>query len=80
MTLEARKIAFVQEFLKLENEEVLNDLESLLHHKELFEDQERFKPMSMEEYEARIDQALDDSKKGRLTKATDLLEQVKKWT
>lgn len=39
MNLEARKISFVQEFLKLQNEDVVNSLEKLLqqHKDELIE-------------------------------------------
>ncbi len=35
--------------------------------------------MSMEQYNDEIDQALDDSKKGRLIKATDLKAKIQKW-
>ncbi len=35
MDLEARKISFVQEFLRLQNEEVIIRLENLLHEKKL---------------------------------------------
>ncbi|MGY6649858.1 hypothetical protein [Wenyingzhuangia sp. IMCC45574] len=35
-------------------------------------------PMSMEEYEAEIDQALEDSKNERVIKATDLKAKINK--
>ncbi|GGF11796.1 hypothetical protein [Flavobacterium limi] len=35
MDLEARKISFVQEFLRLEHEELVNKLENLLHEQKV---------------------------------------------
>ena len=35
--------------------------------------------MSLEEFNAEINLSMDDSKNGRLIKATDLKEKVKKW-
>lgn len=80
MDLEARKISFIQEFLKLQNEEIISVLENLLRKRkaELFE--KNCKPMTMEQYNAEIDQAMEDSKNGRMIKATDLKAKIKKWS
>lgn len=37
------------------------------------------KPMSMEQYNAEIDQAMDDSKNDRVISTNDLKEEIKKW-
>jgi hypothetical protein len=37
------------------------------------------KPMSVDQYSAEIDQAMEDSKNGRMTKATDLKAKIQKW-
>ena len=80
MDLEARKINFVQEFLRIENEKIINGLEKLLRKSksELFE--ENLSPMSLEQFHAEIDKALDDSENDRMIKASDLKAKVEKWS
>jgi len=80
MDLEARKINFVQEFLRIENEKIINGLEKLLRKSksELFE--ENLSPMSLEQFHTEIDKALDDSENDRLINATDLKAKVEKWS
>ena len=79
MDLEARKITFVQEFLRLENEEIISVLENLLHKRKAELIEKNLRPMSMEQYNVEIDQAMDDSKNARMIKATDLKTKVQKW-
>jgi len=79
MDLQTRKIAFVQEFLKLQNEELIAALERLLHQKKSADYRQNPKAMSIEQFNEDVDQALDDAKNERVTKATDLKDQVKKW-
>lgn len=80
MNLETRKISFVQEFLRLQNEEVIATLEKVLHKRksELFE--ENLKPMSLEQFNNEIDQALEDSGKGEIIKASELKSTIKNWS
>ena len=80
MDLEAKKISFVQEFLRLQNEEIINALEKMLHKRKAELLEKEMKPMSMQQFNKEIDQALDDSKNGRLTKASDLKSKVQKWS
>tara|TARA_R110002124_G_scaffold109723_4_gene263158 strand:+ start:21834 stop:22076 length:243 start_codon:yes stop_codon:yes gene_type:complete len=80
MDLEARKISFVQEFLRLQNEEIVKGLEKMLRKRKAELIEKSFIPMSTEQFNAEIDQALDDSKNGRLIKATDLKAKIKKWS
>jgi hypothetical protein len=78
MDLQARKISFVQEFLRLKNEEIISGLESMLKKKksEIYENE--LKPMSLENFNKEIDQALKDSENDRVIKATDLKSKFKK--
>ncbi len=77
MNLETRKISFVQEFLRLQNEEIIVGLEKLLHrHKAELIDKE-MKPMSIEEFNNNIDQAEDDFKNGRFISARNLKAKYK---
>ena len=78
MDLQTRKILFVQEFLKLESEKAITHLEKLLQ-KEAKSDS-AFAPMSMQDFQKRIDQSSDDSKNGRLTETGELISEIEKWS
>lgn len=80
MGLEARKISFVQEFLRLQNEEIITGLENLLRKRKAELVEKNLKPMTMEQYDSEIDKALEDSKNGRMIKATDLKIKIQKWS
>ncbi len=78
MDLQTRKILFVQEFLKLESENIVTHLENLL-----ISETENFNglsPMSIEEYKKRIEESLKDSLNGRLTETIQLQAKIEKWS
>jgi len=79
MDIEARKILFVQEFLRLQNEDVISGLEKLLRKRKAELVENSFKPMSMDEFNTEVDQAMDDSRNGRMIKASDLKAKIQKW-
>ena len=78
MDLQTRKILFVQQFLKLESEKAISHLEKLLQ-KEAKTDLD-FAPMSLQEYQKRLDRSSEDSLNGRLTESNDLLSEIEKWS
>lgn len=80
MDLQSRKLAFIKEFLKVQNEDIILGLEKLLTKRktELFE--ENLKPMSLEQFNAEIDQALHDYKNEKVIQADDLKAKVQKWS
>lgn len=78
MDLQSRKIEFVQEFLKLQSEEAISRLEKLLRIEKRWEGN-RLEPMTVQEFNARIDKSMGDSKNGKLTEVNDLLEEIEKW-
>ena len=80
MDLERRKITFVQEFLRLQNEEIIGGLENLLRKKKIELLEKKLSPMSIEQFNHEIDQSLSDSENERVVSATDLKEKVKKWS
>ncbi len=80
MDLKSRKIQFVQEFLKIQSEEVVLSLEKLLRKKMKSEHNDEFEPMTMDEFNDRIDKSMEDSKNGRLIKASDLKAKIDKWS
>jgi hypothetical protein len=76
MDLETRKIEFVQAFLKLQSEELISQLENLLKTKtnyEIGEDAD-FKPMTVNEFNERIDQSENDFANGDFKSTSDLLK------
>lgn len=79
MNLEARKISFIQEFLRLQNEDIVIGLEKLLRERKAELIEKEIKPMTIEEYNADIDRVMEDSKNGKMIKATDLKTKVQKW-
>ncbi len=72
MDLQTRKISFIQQFLRIQNEEIISGLEKMLRLRksELFAKSN--KPMDLDQFNKEIDQAMEDSEKDNVTKATDL--------
>lgn len=79
MDLQTRKLTFIQEFLRIQNEDIISGLEKMLKKRraELYE--KNLKPMSMEQLNADIDKSLEDSANDRVISARDLKEEIKKW-
>jgi len=76
MNIETRKLSFIQEFLRVQNEEIICRLEKLLkkHISEQYINNQ--KPMDLNQFNNEIDQAMDDSENDRVIKASVLKE---KW-
>ena len=79
MDLQSRKLEFIQEFLKIQNEDLMQRLENVLKNRKNYADDSDFQPMTVEELQSRIETALDDSKNGRMTSQEDLLKEMKTW-
>ncbi|MEO6173663.1 MAG: hypothetical protein ABIP27_00805 [Flavobacterium circumlabens] len=79
MDLEARKISFVQEFLRLQSEEIVIDLENLLHKQKVELLDPEMKSMSIEQFNKEIDQSLDDARNARIVSGKDLKSKIQKW-
>ncbi len=74
MDIQARKIEFVQAFLKIEQEYFISQFEKLLQ-----EQQSVIKPMNIADFNKRIDKSLLDSKNDRVIENTVLLNKVRQW-
>ena len=79
MDLQSRKINFVQEFLKIQNEEIISRLEKILRKENSDSSEEDFQPMSIDEFNKRIDKSLDDSKNDNVVEINDLISEIQKW-
>ncbi|AJR03378.1 hypothetical protein [Siansivirga zeaxanthinifaciens] len=73
MNLEARKIEFVQEFLKLQSEEAVSRLEKILRKEKNASNERIFEPMTQEELDKRIDKSESDFLNNRFKSSSELL-------
>lgn len=79
MNLEARKLSFIQEILKIQSEKTISRLETILRKEKTVIEFENIQPMTMKKFNQRIDKSLDDSKKGKLTEINDFISEIEKW-
>ncbi len=68
MDIQARKIEFIQEFLKLQSEDAVSRLENFLR----IEKESDVKPMTTQELNKRIDQSEADFENNRFKSNTEL--------
>lgn len=73
MNLEAKKIEFVQEFLKLQSEETLSRLEKILSLEKKFSDEQTIEPMTEDALNKRINQSESDFRNNRFKSSSELL-------
>ena len=77
--MQTRKLELIQEFLKIQSEDVISRLERILRKENKISENEDFKPMTIEEFNSRIDQSMEDSKNGQLIEASELKAKIDKW-
>lgn len=80
MDLQTRKIEFVQEFLKVQSEEVVMRLEKVLKKEKKKSSEAVLSPMSLDELNKRIDKSLLDASNGKITENTDLAKEIQGWS
>lgn len=76
MDIQARKIHFVQEFLRVADEELVTKLEGVLRVERMKKLEEELSPMSMNKFNEIIDKSEEDFDNGRVTEARNLLNQI----
>ncbi|MDD4384106.1 MAG: hypothetical protein PHD06_02900 [Bacteroidales bacterium] len=79
MDIGARKLNFVQEFLRISDEELVDKLEKFLRAERMKKVDKEVKPMSMNEFNQMIEKAEDDAESGRVIDARELQKKVEKW-
>lgn len=77
MNLEARKIEFVKEFLKLQSEEAVARLEKILRKETHVSDERTIEPMTKDELNKRIDTSESDFRNNRFKSSSELLGKYK---
>ncbi len=79
MDLQARKIHFVQEFLRLNNENIIAMFEKILHTEKKKLYSENFSAMSLSEFNKIIDNSEDDAANGRVKDIHELDKDIDSW-
>ena len=79
MDLQARKLSLIQEFLRINNEELITKIDQFLHSEKKKIYEKELTPMSMESFNAMIDQAEDDAANERVVEAKTLKKEIAKW-
>ena len=79
MDLQTKKINFIQEFLRVNSEELINKLDNLLHSEKRKIYEQDLKPMSIESFNAAIDQSEEDVENGRVVNARELRKDIEEW-
>ena len=72
MDLQTRKISFVQDFLRIQNEEIIRELEVFLKKRKSEIFRKNLKPMALDRFYNEIDQSLEDSKNDKVIKVAEL--------
>ena len=76
MDIQARKILFVQKFLRVADDELVTKLENLLRVERKKKLDEELHPMALKNFNQIIDKSEDDIKYGRVTEAGNILNQI----
>lgn len=76
MDIQARKILFVQEFLRVADDKLVTKLESLLRIERKKKLEEELHPMTLKELNEIIDKSENDIKNGKVTEARSLLDRL----
>lgn len=79
MELKTRKIAFIKEFLRLQSEEAIYRFETLLKKEMESDEGSKGEPMSIKEYNRRIDLSLEDAERGDIISEEEMDEHVASW-
>jgi hypothetical protein len=79
MNIQARKLVLIEEFLRISDETLITKLESFIRQEKKISHERNLKPMSIVEFHAMIDQAIQDSDAGRIISQEELKKKVKTW-
>ncbi len=77
MDIQSRKIAFIQDFLKVHSEDLISQLESILRKEKSNSEENSFEPMTKEELNKQIDQSEADFQNNRYKNSSELLAKYK---
>jgi len=73
MDIQSRKLEFIQDFLKLQSEEVIAQFEKLLKKAKNIEEENKFEKLTIEEMNERISKSEDDFENKKFKTTSELL-------
>ena len=79
MDIQTKKLHFVQEFLRLKDEDLIDKISDLLRIEKKKKIEKELNPLSQKEFNDLIDSAESDSENGRLTSAKELKNEIDSW-
>ena len=79
MTVEARKLHLIEEFLKVTDENIISQMEHLLRNEKREQQENSLKPMNMNEFKHIIDKAREDVEQGRVISHENLKQEILSW-
>lgn len=80
MDIQTKKIQFIEDFLRINDEGVINKLVEFLKLESIQENQKETKPLTMKEFNDLIDQSESDSLNSREISARDLKNEIDSWS
>ena len=78
-TLQARKLNLIEEFLRINDEQVISDLESLINKEKIKSYERELVPMTIEKFHSNINQSVSEIESGQFITHEELLESIKEW-
>jgi hypothetical protein len=79
MDIQARKIHFVQEFLRVADDEIVAKLEKVLWFERKKKLENELRPSTLKEFNEIIDKSEDDFNNGKVVEARKLLNEIDTW-
>ncbi|MBZ4651698.1 MAG: hypothetical protein JG761_498 [Proteiniphilum sp.] len=79
MTVETRKLNLIEEFIKIEDEDIITQMEELVLDNKRRRYEQRLNPMRMEEFHSMIEQSRNEIENGLVTTQEDLKKEIKSW-
>lgn len=79
MDLQARKLNFIQEFLRINDEGLIDRLEQFLLSEQKKKVELDLKPMSLDEFNKMVDQSEKDFASSKVNEARELLKKTDSW-
>lgn len=79
MTVETRKLNFIEEFIKITDEDLIKRMEEMLLDDKRKRYEQELKPMKMEEFHSIIEQSRHEIKNGLITTQQDLKKEIRSW-
>ena len=80
MDIQTKKLHFVQEFLRLKDENLIDKIFDLLRKEKKKKIEKELPPFSQKEFNEIIDNAESDSENGRLISARELKNEIDSWS